>query len=77
MEVKSGGQEAEIEVSMVMPCLNERDTIGTCIGKAQRAMKELGVQGEVMVADNGSTDGSVAIAEDWVQGSSIARLLSQ
>jgi glycosyltransferase involved in cell wall biosynthesis len=46
-----------------MPCLNEADTIGTCIEKAQRAMRENGIVGEVIVADNGSTDGSQAIAD--------------
>ena len=53
----------DIEVSVVMPCLNEQMTIGSCIEKAQRTMKRLGIQGEVIVADNGSTDASVAIAE--------------
>jgi glycosyltransferase involved in cell wall biosynthesis len=46
-----------------MPCLDESDTLATCIGKAQRAMTEHGVEGEVIVADNGSRDGSVEIAE--------------
>jgi cellulose synthase/poly-beta-1,6-N-acetylglucosamine synthase-like glycosyltransferase len=52
----------EIELSVVMPCLNERDTLETCIRKAQRAMVDAGIQGEVVVADNGSSDGSQAIA---------------
>ena len=50
-------------VSIVMPCLNEEETLGTCIQKAQNTLKELGIQGEIVVADNGSTDASVAIAE--------------
>jgi glycosyltransferase involved in cell wall biosynthesis len=50
-----------VEVSVVMPCLNEADTLETCIRKAQRAMREHGITGEVIVADNGSTDGSQAI----------------
>jgi hypothetical protein len=50
------------EVSVVIPCLNEADTLGTCIRKAQQALSEAGIQGEVLVADNGSTDGSVEIA---------------
>jgi hypothetical protein len=54
---------AEIHVTAVMPCLNEERTLGGCIEKAQRAFREMGVIGEVVVADNGSTDGSVAIAE--------------
>ena len=52
-----------IEVSVVMPCLNEEETLGTCIQKAQNTLEALGIQGEVVVADNGSTDASVAIAE--------------
>ena len=46
-----------------MPCLNEADTVATCIGKARRALDEAGMRGEILVADNGSTDGSVALAE--------------
>lgn len=52
-----------LELSIVMPCLNEARTVGTCIEKAQRSLVELGIRGEVVVADNGSTDGSQAIAE--------------
>jgi glycosyltransferase involved in cell wall biosynthesis len=51
------------ELSVVMPCLNEADTLATCIGKAQRAMQQHAISGEVVVADNGSGDGSVEIAE--------------
>ncbi len=57
------GGASEIEVSVVMPCLNEAETVGVCIEKARRALAELGVAGEVVVADNGSTDGSQEIAE--------------
>jgi glycosyltransferase involved in cell wall biosynthesis len=53
---------APVEISVVMPCLNEADTLETCIRKAQRAMREHGIVGEVIVADNGSSDGSQAIA---------------
>lgn len=53
---------SSLEVSIVMPCLNEADTIEICIVKAWRALRENGIQGEVIVADNGSTDGSQAIA---------------
>src|ERR671917_393031 len=45
-----------------MPCLNEADTLETCVEKAQRAMREAGIAGQVVVADNGSTDGSQEIA---------------
>ena len=56
-------QETEIELSVLMPCLNEAETLATCIKKAQKALEDLGVSGEVIVADNGSTDGSPEIAE--------------
>ena len=46
-----------------MPCLNEADTLPSCIAKARRALAEHGIAGEVIVADNGSNDGSPAIAE--------------
>lgn len=49
-------------VSAVMPCLNEEKTLATCIVKAQRCFEALGIDGEVIVADNGSTDRSVEIA---------------
>ena len=50
------------DVSIVMPCLNEADTLASCIEKAQRALRESGLDGEIIVADNGSTDGSREIA---------------
>jgi glycosyltransferase involved in cell wall biosynthesis len=50
------------EVSVVMPCLNESLTLGTCIQKAFATLRSHGISGEVIVADNGSTDGSQAIA---------------
>jgi hypothetical protein len=52
----------EVELSVVMPCLNEEKTIGSCIRKARGAMNRLGVNGEIVIADNGSTDDSVATA---------------
>jgi hypothetical protein len=52
----------QLAISVVMPCLNEADTLGICIDKALRAIKELGIPGEVIVADNGSRDGSPEIA---------------
>ncbi|TYL52503.1 glycosyltransferase family 2 protein [Agromyces mariniharenae] len=51
-----------IELSIVMPCLNEAETLATCIDKAQGYLARSGVVGEVVVADNGSTDGSQDIA---------------
>src|SRR5208337_180194 len=52
-----------IELSVVMPCLNEAETIGKCIQKAQAAIEAANIVGEIIVGDNGSTDGSVEIAE--------------
>src|SRR6185436_15532418 len=49
---------APLELSIVMPCLNEAETVGHCIEKAQRFLAELSTKGEIIVADNGSTDGS-------------------
>jgi glycosyltransferase involved in cell wall biosynthesis len=50
------------EVSVVMPCLNEADTVAACVEKAIRCLRENGVHGEVVLADNGSTDGSRELA---------------
>ncbi|HNR72452.1 MAG TPA: glycosyltransferase family 2 protein [Verrucomicrobiota bacterium] len=46
-----------------MPCLNEAETLAACIQKARQGLERAGVRGEILVADNGSTDGSVALAE--------------
>jgi glycosyltransferase involved in cell wall biosynthesis len=54
---------SEVEVSVVMPCLNEAETLATCISEAQRALAEAEMNGEIIVADNGSIDGSQEIAE--------------
>jgi glycosyltransferase involved in cell wall biosynthesis len=51
------------EVSVVMPCLNEADTVATCVEKARRSFAGAGIEGEVIVADNGSSDGSIELAE--------------
>src|SRR4051812_32656272 len=61
-DVPGGPRSSEIELSVVMPCLNEAETVGTCITKALRAMEEQGIAGEVIIADNGSTDGSPELA---------------
>ncbi len=53
----------ELELSVVMPCLDEAETVGVCVRKALAFLEKHGVQGEVVVADNGSTDGSVQIAQ--------------
>jgi glycosyltransferase involved in cell wall biosynthesis len=54
----------DIEVSIVMPCLDEAETLAICIRKAQSYLDRSGVVGEILIADNGSTDGSQQIATD-------------
>jgi len=54
--------EASVEFSIVMPCLNEAETLSTCIQKAQHSLEQNNVTGEIIIADNGSTDGSQDIA---------------
>jgi hypothetical protein len=51
-----------VELSVVLPCLNEAETLETCVRKARASIEAMGVHGEVVVADNGSTDGSQDIA---------------
>jgi len=51
-----------IDISVVMPCLNEEESVGICVEKAWEGIRRTGLRGEVIVSDNGSTDGSVAIA---------------
>ncbi|GHF15505.1 glycosyltransferase family 2 protein [Pseudolysinimonas yzui] len=53
-----------LELSIVMPCLNEAETLAVCIDKAQAYLDRTGIAGEVLIADNGSTDGSQAIARE-------------
>lgn len=52
-----------LELSVVIPCLNEAETLESCLKKAFKAVADHGIRAEVIVADNGSSDGSVAIAE--------------
>ena len=52
-----------VELTILMPCLNEAETIARCIEKAKRGIERAGVAGEILIADNGSTDGSQTIAE--------------
>jgi glycosyltransferase involved in cell wall biosynthesis len=55
-------QEAELEVTIVIPCLNEAETLAACVAEARAALAASGIEGEVLVADNGSADGSPGIA---------------
>jgi hypothetical protein len=55
---------SEVDVSVVLPCLNEAGSVGQCVTAAQAAMTDAGIRGEVVVVDNGSTDGSPELAAD-------------
>jgi glycosyltransferase involved in cell wall biosynthesis len=57
-------EENDIEVSIVMPCLNEQESIRQCIQMAQEGLDRAGARGEIVIADNGSTDGSQEIARE-------------
>lgn len=61
-----------MELTILMPCLNEAETIASCVHKAQTFLRSRGLVGEVLVADNGSTDASIALAE--AQGARIVRV---
>lgn len=52
----------ELDLTILMPCLNEAETLAACIKKGFKSIAELGLRGEVVIADNGSTDGSIEIA---------------
>ncbi len=56
--------EPTLELTILMPCLNEAETLAACIGRAKEFLARTGIEGEVLVADNGSTDGSHEIALD-------------
>src|SRR2546429_3870094 len=58
------GETRPVEVSVVIPCLNEANSLAYCVDKARKALQKAGISGEVVVADNGSTDGSIEIAEE-------------
>jgi len=61
-ELEAANEDVEVELSILMPCLNEAETLPTCILKAQSSLKKLNITGEIIIADNGSTDDSRAIA---------------
>jgi len=61
-----------VELTIMMPCLNEAETLATCIRKAREGLERAGVRGEILVADNGSTDGSIDIAEK--EGARVVRV---
>ena len=55
-------QEDNVELTVLMPCLDESETLEVCIGKALKSIEELSINGEVLISDNGSTDGSQDLA---------------
>src|SRR5271163_4869506 len=57
------GEAPPVDVSVVIPCLNEANSLSFCVEKALKSFQAAGLRGEVVVADNGSTDGSIEIAE--------------
>jgi len=59
----AASEGSSLELSVVLPCLNEEQTLPVCIEKARRAMDQAGICGEIVVVDNGSTDRSVEIAQ--------------
>lgn len=61
---ETGKSADTVELTVLMPCLNEAETLAICIEKAQDCIKRLGIVGEVLIADNGSTDGSIEIAQN-------------
>src|SRR5215468_6909047 len=61
-EEREPGAKDEYELTILMPCLNEAETLGVCIDKAKRYLARSGVAGEVLIADNGRTDGNQEIA---------------
>ena len=52
-----------MQLSIVIPCLNEIETIEICINKCLQSIKKMNIEAEVILADNGSTDGSIELAE--------------
>ncbi len=66
------GTMQPVEVSVVIPCLNEANSVAICVDKAVKAFRASGLTGEVIVADNGSTDGSIQIAEE--RGARVVRV---
>lgn len=54
----------EVELTILMPCLNEQQTVAQCVRQARQFLSESGVHGEVLIADNGSTDNSAELARE-------------
>src|ERR1700722_7863493 len=57
-------ESSSVELTILMPCLNEAETVATCVHKARGFLERTGIEGEVLVADNGSSDGSPELARE-------------
>ena len=62
MATQAPKNDPTVELTIVLPCLNEEQTVGICVEKAMNFLHKSGINGSVLVADNGSTDRSVEIA---------------
>jgi glycosyltransferase involved in cell wall biosynthesis len=62
--LKAPANDGAVELTILMPCLNEAETLAVCVQKARGFLERSGISGEILIADNGSTDGSQLIAED-------------
>ena len=62
-KIQNSYPRVDLTISIVIPCLNERETIALCVEEALKSLLEAGVNGEVLIADNGSVDGSQEIAQ--------------
>src|SRR2546423_1319893 len=60
----AAGESHSLELTVLMPCLNEAETVAACVRKARGFLERTGIEGEVLVADNGSSDGSPEVARD-------------
>jgi hypothetical protein len=72
---KSFAESEPLELTILMPCLDEAETIGICIDKGRAFLWRTGMQGEVLIADNGSSDGSQAIARE--RGARVVQVASR
>jgi Glycosyl transferase family 2 len=61
---KEDSSQSLLELTILMPCLNEVETVATCVRKARSFLQRSSISGEVLVADNGSVDGSVSVAQE-------------
>jgi glycosyltransferase involved in cell wall biosynthesis len=68
-------ESRSVELTILMPCLNEAETVATCVRKARGFLERTGIEGEVLVADNGSSDGSPELASE--AGARVVRIANK